>query len=90
MPTNLRTRVAVQKFPGTLRNSATGGTLQRYPRLNHPVAPVYLNGEVVEGVGLPESVALTPVPGTDYGYAYVNNLPVLVEPSTRQVEYIYR
>jgi uncharacterized protein YraI len=57
---------------------------------NHPVAPVYLNGEVVEGVGLPESVALTPVPGTDYGYAYVNNLPVLVAPSTRQVEYIYR
>src|SRR5262245_31086503 len=58
--------------------------------INHPVAPVYLNGEVVEGVGLPESVALTPVPGTDYGYAYVNNLPVLVAPSTRQVEYIYR
>jgi uncharacterized protein YraI len=58
--------------------------------INHPVAPVYLNGEVVEGVGLPESVALTPVPGTDYGYAYVNSLPVLVEPSTRQVEYIYR
>jgi uncharacterized protein YraI len=58
--------------------------------INHPVAPVYLNGEVVEGVGLPESVVLAPVPGTDYGYAYVNNLPVLVEPSTRQVEYIYR
>ena len=58
--------------------------------ISHPVAPVYLNGEVVEGVGLPENVALTPVPGTDYGYAYVNSLPVLVEPSTRQVEYIYR
>ena len=58
--------------------------------IDHPVAPVYLNGEVVEGVGLPESVVLTPVPGTDYGYAYVNNLPVLVQPSTRQVEYIYR
>ena len=42
--------------------------------IDHPVAPVYLNGEVVEGVGLPESVVLTPVPGTDYGYAYVNNL----------------
>lgn len=58
--------------------------------INHPVAPVYLNGEVVEGVGLPESVKLTPVPDTDYGYAYVNSLPVFVEPSTRQVEYIYR
>lgn len=58
--------------------------------VSHPVAPVYLNGEVVEGVGLPEDVALTPVPGFDYQYAYVNNVPVLVEPSTRQVEYIYR
>ncbi len=58
--------------------------------VSHPVAPVYLNGEVVEGVGLPEDVALTPVPGFDYQYAYVNNVPVLVEPSTRRVEYIYR
>jgi uncharacterized protein YraI len=58
--------------------------------VGHPVAPVYLNGEVVEGVGLPENVALTPVPGFDYQYAYVNNVPVLVEPSTRRVEYIYR
>jgi len=58
--------------------------------VSHPVAPVYLNGEVLEGVGLPEDVALSPVPGFDYQYAYVNNVPVLVEPSTRRVEYIYR
>lgn len=58
--------------------------------VSHPIAPVYLNGEVVEGVGLPEGVALSPVPGFDYQYAYVNNVPVLVEPSTRRVEYIYR
>ncbi len=57
---------------------------------SHPVAPVYLNGEVVQGVGLPEDVALAPVPGYDYQYAYVNNVPVLVEPQTRRVEYIYR
>ena len=58
--------------------------------VDHPVAPVYLNGEVVEGVGLPETVELSPVPSSDYDYAYVNNVPVLVEPSTRQVRYIYR
>jgi hypothetical protein len=58
--------------------------------VNHPVAPIYLNGEVVEGVGLPESVVLAPVPDSDYGYAYINNVPVLVEPSTRRVQYIYR
>jgi uncharacterized protein YraI len=56
----------------------------------HPVAPVYLNGEVVEGVGLPEDVAIAPVPGTDYDYAYVNSVPVLVEPSTLRVTYVYR
>ncbi len=58
--------------------------------VTHPVEPVYLNGEVVEGAGLPEDVALAPVPGYDYQYAYVNNQPVLVEPQTRRVEYIYR
>ena len=58
--------------------------------VSHPVAPVYLNGEVVEGAGLPQDIALSPVPGFDYQYAYVNNVPVLVEPSTRRVEYIYR
>jgi uncharacterized protein YraI len=58
--------------------------------VNHPIAPVYLNGEVVEGVALPEDVALAPVPGFAYDYAYVNNVPVLVEPATRQVHYIYR
>ena len=58
--------------------------------VSHPVTPIYLNGEVVEGVGLPQDVALAPVPGYDYEYAYVNNQPVLVEPQTRRVEYIYR
>jgi hypothetical protein len=58
--------------------------------VSHPVTPVYLNGEVVEGVGLPPDVALAPIPGSDYDYAYVNNVPVLVEPTTRRVEYLYR
>jgi uncharacterized protein YraI len=58
--------------------------------VSHPVAPVYLNGEVVEGVGLPQDVVLAPIPGSAYRYAYVNNVPVLVEPTTRRVEYLYR
>ena len=58
--------------------------------ISHPVAPVYLNGEVVEGAGLPAEVALTPVPESGYQYAYVNGVPVLVEPTTRRVNYIYR
>lgn len=56
----------------------------------HPLTPVYLNGEVVEGVGLPDNVVLTPVPNYEYNYAYVNGVPVLVEPASRRVTYIYR
>ncbi len=64
-------------------------TVQTYVTAN-PLTPVYLNGEVVEGVGLPPDVVLAPVPNTNYDYAYVNGVPVLVEPSSRRVTYIYR
>lgn len=64
-------------------------TVRTYVTTN-PVDPVYLNGEVVEGVGLPDNVVLTPVPEQQYQYAYVNGVPVLVEPTTRRVTYIYR
>jgi uncharacterized protein YraI len=64
-------------------------TVQSYV-IAHPTPPVYLNGEVVEGAGLPENVQVAPVPGYDYQYAYVNHVPVLVQPQTRRVEYIYR
>ncbi|RDV01165.1 DUF1236 domain-containing protein [Undibacter mobilis] len=64
-------------------------TVQAYVTQN-PVTPVYINGEVVEGAGLPQDVVLTPVPNYEYNYAYVNGVPVLVEPGTRRVTYIYR
>lgn len=56
----------------------------------HPLQPVYLNGEVVVGAGLPETVALQPVPDYQYDYAYVNSVPVLVEPSSRRIVYVYQ
>jgi hypothetical protein len=58
--------------------------------VSNPVTPVYLNGEVVVGAGLPADVTLTPVPDYQYQYAYVNGQPVLVEPQSRRVTYIYR
>jgi hypothetical protein len=64
-------------------------TVQTYV-VQNPRPQVYLNGEVVEGAGLPPDVVLTPVPNSEYQYAYVNGVPVLVEPSTRRVRYIYR
>ncbi len=66
--------------PATVRDYVVG----------HPVQPVYLNGEVVIGAGLPPDVALAPVPGYQYQYAYVNGVPVLVEPQTREVAYVYQ
>lgn len=52
--------------------------------------PVFLEGEVVVGAALPETVELFPVPRSEYRYAYVNQVPVLVEPGTRRVVYVYR
>ncbi len=52
--------------------------------------PVYLDGEVVVGATLPEPVVVTPVPDSQYAYVYVNGVPVLVEPDTRKVVYIFR
>lgn len=57
---------------------------------SHPLQPVILNGEVVLGAGVPDDVALNPVPDYDYDYAYVNQVPVLVEPQSRRIVYIYR
>lgn len=64
-------------------------TVQTYV-VEHPVDPVTLSGEVVVGATLPTDVGLAPVPDYDYEYAYVNQVPVLVEPSTRRIVYVYR
>lgn len=60
-----------------------------YVREN-PIEPVYLDGEVVVGAGLPETVILTEVPESEYYYAYVNGVRVLVEREQRRVVYIVR
>ncbi len=60
-----------------------------YVRSN-PVDPVYLDGEVVVGAGIPETVTLSEVPDSEYYYAYVNGVPVLVEREQRRVVHIVR
>lgn len=57
---------------------------------SNPIEQVYLDGEVVVGAGIPETVILTPVPDSEYSYAYVNGVPVLVETTKRTVTYIVR
>jgi len=58
--------------------------------ITHRINPVYLNREVVVGAALPDAVNLLPVPDYRYAYTYVNRQPVLVDPGTRRVVYIYR
>ena len=57
---------------------------------SNEVEPVYLDGEVVVGAGLPETVELRPIPDYEYRYVYVNGQPVLVEPSSRRIVYVMR
>lgn len=86
---------AVGGAAGTIAGGATGTVIDppqpvREYVTTHEVEPVYLDGEVVVGAGLPETVELREVPDYDYRYVYVNGQPVLVDPSSRRVVYIVR
>jgi uncharacterized protein YraI len=65
------------------------GEVRTYVRDNR-IEPVYLEGEVVVGAGLPETVELRTIPDYEYRYVYVNEMPVLVEPDTRRIVYVLR
>lgn len=56
----------------------------------HPLEPVYLEGEVVSGAVLPDTVELREIPDYDYRYIYVNGQPALIDPATRRVVYVVR
>ncbi|KAB2883406.1 MAG: DUF1236 domain-containing protein [Pseudorhodoplanes sp.] len=58
--------------------------------VSNPADPVYLDGEVVIGAGLPESVQLQTIPDYQYRYVHVNRQPVLVDPGSRRIVYVYR
>ena len=57
---------------------------------SNPVETVYLDGEVVVGAGIPDSVTLQTIPDYEYSYVYINGQAVLVEPSSRQIVYLVR
>lgn len=80
---------------GGIVGAATGSALAPDPTVityvtANPVEPVYLDGEVVVGAGIPETVTLAPVPDTTYSYAYINGVRVLVNTTDRAVVYIVR
>lgn len=87
---------AVGGIAGATAGATTGAVIDP-PRetrtyiLENQVDPVYLEGEVVVGAGVPEPVRLYEIPGYDgYHYAYVNGQPVIVEPADRRIVYIVR
>lgn len=51
----------------------------------HPVPAAQITGTIREGVEVPSSVILTPVPQSNYSYFYDNGRPVVVNPQTRTV-----
>jgi uncharacterized protein YraI len=56
----------------------------------NPGEAASLSGDIVVGAGLPQSVTLNPVPDYRYQYVYVNDTPVLVDPATRRIVYVFR
>jgi uncharacterized protein YraI len=82
---------------GGIAGAATGGITEgalaprtRQYVVENPVEPVYLEGEVVVGAQIPETVELRPIPEVEYRYVYLNQQPVIVEPDTRRIVYIVR
>ncbi len=65
------------------------GQVRTYVQANQ-TEPVYLDGEVVVGAGLPETVQLAEIPDYEYRYVYLNGQPVLVEPTSRRIVYVMR
>jgi len=59
-------------------------TVVTYVRSN-PVAPIYLDGEVVVSAGIPNTVLLAAVPDCICEYAYLNGVRVLVDTKDRKV-----
>lgn len=56
----------------------------------NPVPAVQVNGEIVVGATLSEDIPLYDIPGSEYGYAILNGVPVLVDVNALTVVYIYR
>lgn len=81
---------------GTVLGAAAGGNAVEPTEevvtyvVKNPVEPVILDGEVVLGAGIPDTVTLTPVPETEFSYVYVNGLPVVVNNADRTIVKVIR
>ena len=57
--------------------------------MEHKTESVVIDGDVAVGAPVPEAVQIQTIPDAQYGYVYVNEQPVLVDPQSRQIVHIY-
>ncbi|TXI01622.1 MAG: DUF1236 domain-containing protein [Rhizobium sp.] len=57
---------------------------------DNPVDAVQLRGDLAVGATVPQSVEVHRIPDYQYSYMEVNHQPVLVDPGTRRIVYVYR
>lgn len=86
---------AVGGTAGVVAGGTTGTLVDPPERVREYVTsnqldPVYLEGEVVVGAGLPETLTLQEIPDYEYRYVYVNGQPVLVDSGTRRIVHVVR
>jgi uncharacterized protein YraI len=86
---------AVGGVAGAVAGGATGQVVDPPEKVRSYVTsnrldPVYLDGEVVVGAGLPDTVQLAEIPDYEYRYVYVNGQPVLVDQNSRRIVYVMR
>lgn len=86
---------AVGGVAGLAVGGAAGNAAEPPPRVRtyiteNRVDPVYLDGEVVVGAGIPQNVEIREIPDYEYRYIYVNGQPALVDPGTRRIVYVVR
>ncbi|MET0575229.1 MAG: DUF1236 domain-containing protein [Mesorhizobium sp.] len=75
---------------GAAGNAAEPPAQVRTYVTDNRVDPVYLDGEVVVGAGIPDNVEIREIPDYEYRYVYVNGQPALVDPGTRRIVYVMR
>ncbi|MCV3239143.1 DUF1236 domain-containing protein [Mesorhizobium sp. ZC-5] len=86
---------AVGGVAGIAVGGAAGNAAEPPPEVRtyiteNRVDPVYLDGEVVVGAGIPENVEIREIPDYEYRYVYVNGQPALVDPDDRRIVYVVR
>jgi len=63
-------------------------TVTTYVQTN-PAQTVRLGGDVVVGASVPNDVTFQEIPDYQYRYVRINDRPVLVDPGTRRIVYVY-